>query len=134
MKITVVCCSPERVRDKLCYKGGSSIQKVDIVPDKPKEPAAKPKPKEPEKPKGEEKPEKSDPSPELEVAKMTFEPPVQGYPQMYPQSYHVVGYGYNGYSVPHGMPVAPHGPPQYCGFNGCNDYFSEENPEGCTLM
>ncbi|XP_076899762.1 uncharacterized protein LOC143553714 [Bidens hawaiensis] len=36
VKITVVCCSPERIRDKLCHKGGSSIQRVDIVPNKPR--------------------------------------------------------------------------------------------------
>ncbi|KAI3705327.1 hypothetical protein L1987_75563 [Smallanthus sonchifolius] len=132
VKISVVCCSPERIRDKLCYKGGSSIQKVDIVPDKPKEPAAKPKPKpkEPEKPKGDDKHVKPDPIPKSEVAKMMVEPPVQGYPQMYPVvgSY---GYGYEGY---HGMPVAVTAP-QSSGYNGfSDDFFSEENPQGCSLM
>ncbi|KAK9078648.1 hypothetical protein SSX86_002705 [Deinandra increscens subsp. villosa] len=143
VKISVVCCSPERVRDKLCYKGGSSIQKVDIVPDKPKEPAAKPKkpeePKKPEKPKGgdDNKPMKSDPAPKPEVAKMTFEPPVQGYPQMYPYptiSYPVVEYGYDGYWGPQGAPVTAPQSSGYYGFNGSDDYFSEENPQGCYLM
>ncbi|KAL3820835.1 hypothetical protein ACJIZ3_006740 [Penstemon smallii] len=53
--ITVVCCSPEKIRDKLCYKGGKAIKSIDIkepekkkVPEKPKEPE---KPKIPEKPK-----------------------------------------------------------------------------------
>ncbi|MED6225673.1 hypothetical protein PIB30_095896 [Stylosanthes scabra] len=41
--ITVVCCSPEKIRDKLCYKGGGSIKSIEIV-----EPP-KPKPAEPEK-------------------------------------------------------------------------------------
>ncbi|KAL8210550.1 hypothetical protein R6Q57_004987 [Mikania cordata] len=136
VKITVVCCSPEKIRDKLCYKGGSSVQKVDIVADKPKEPAAKPKePKEPEKPKGNDKPEKLDPRPKPEVAKMIFKPPVQGYPPMYQPNYnHVVGYGYEGYWGPHGMPVTqPQPQPSgYYGFN--NDYFSEENTQGCYIM
>lgn len=56
--IIVVCCSPEKIRDKLCYKGGKVIKSIEIKelgkpekkkePEKPKEPA---KPKEPEKPK-----------------------------------------------------------------------------------
>ncbi|XP_076892740.1 uncharacterized protein LOC143544541 [Bidens hawaiensis] len=68
VKIKVVCCSPEDIRDKLCYKGGGSIQSIEII-EQPKEPAGKPKvtfekpkelekakppadkPKDPEKPK-----------------------------------------------------------------------------------
>ncbi|XP_076957575.1 uncharacterized protein LOC143633082 [Bidens hawaiensis] len=134
VKITVVCCSPERIRDKLCYKGGSSIQKVDIVPDKPKEPEPKPKPKpkEPEKPKVEEKP---DPSPKPEVVKMMFEPPVQGYPQMYPPSYPVVGYGYEGSWGAGGsqeMHVTPQQSSEHYAYR--TDYFSEENPQACSVM
>ncbi|XP_015071626.1 uncharacterized protein LOC107015743 isoform X1 [Solanum pennellii] len=63
--ILVVCCSPERIRDKLCCKGGKAIKSIEIKepakapekPEKPKEPEKKPKvvtfetPKEPEKPK-----------------------------------------------------------------------------------
>ncbi|KAE8664540.1 hypothetical protein F3Y22_tig00112759pilonHSYRG00022 [Hibiscus syriacus] len=50
--ITVTCCSPEKIRDKICYKGGGSIKSIEIKP-----PA---KPKQPEKPKeAEKKPEKS---------------------------------------------------------------------------
>ncbi|KAK6269174.1 hypothetical protein QUC31_013334 [Theobroma cacao] len=66
--ITVVCCSPEKIRDKICCKGGESIKSIEIKPPppppKPKEPEKKPeKPKEaemkPEKPKEpEKKPEK----------------------------------------------------------------------------
>ncbi|KAI3818908.1 hypothetical protein L1987_12729 [Smallanthus sonchifolius] len=46
--IRVVCCDPEKIRDKLCYKGCGAIQSIEII-EKPKEPAAKPaadKPKE----------------------------------------------------------------------------------------
>ncbi|XP_015056859.1 protein PYRICULARIA ORYZAE RESISTANCE 21 [Solanum pennellii] len=58
--ITVVCCNPEKLRDKLCCKGCGVIKSIEIKdppkpkpPEKPKEPE-KPepkKPKEPEKPK-----------------------------------------------------------------------------------
>lgn len=51
VKIMVVCCSPEKIREKLCYKGNGAIQSIEIIekkePEKPK-PAAD-KPKEPEK-------------------------------------------------------------------------------------
>ncbi|KAG6387517.1 hypothetical protein SASPL_152709 [Salvia splendens] len=53
VKITVVCCSPERIRDKLCCKGGKSIKSIKIIDLKPKE-----TPKEPEKPK--EKPKEAE--------------------------------------------------------------------------
>ncbi|XP_062013655.1 protein PYRICULARIA ORYZAE RESISTANCE 21 [Rosa rugosa] len=54
--IQVVCCSPEKIRDKLCYKGGGAIKSIEIkVPEKPKpkepEKPKDQKPKEPEKPK-----------------------------------------------------------------------------------
>ncbi|KAJ8562616.1 hypothetical protein K7X08_031068 [Anisodus acutangulus] len=61
--IVVVCCSPERIRDKLCYKGGKAIKSIEIKePAKPKE-GEKPK----EKPKGSEKPKV-----------VTFEKPKEG--------------------------------------------------------
>ncbi|XP_058728081.1 protein PYRICULARIA ORYZAE RESISTANCE 21-like [Vicia villosa] len=56
--IMVVCCSPEKIRDKLCYKGGGSIKSIEIVdPPKPK-PAEPEKKKEAEKPKAAAEPEK----------------------------------------------------------------------------
>lgn len=172
VKITVVCCSPERVKDKLSYKGGKSIQKIEIVADKPKEssaaaddkPKPKPKPKESDKPKGDndkpkaaEAPRKGDAAPKTEVAKMMFEPPaVDGYPQMYPPmtTYPMVGYGYQqqqqqqGYGgAPfqhsgYGMPVPSssgygHGYAynNHHGYNGnANNYFSQENPQECSIM
>ncbi|KAI3809357.1 hypothetical protein L1987_25329 [Smallanthus sonchifolius] len=89
--------------------------------------------KEPEKPKGDDMPVKPDPSPKSEVARMMVEPPVQGYPQMYPPTYPLVGYGY-GYEGYHGMSVAVTAPQSsgYYGFS--DDFFSEENPQGCSLM
>ncbi|GER51625.1 heavy metal transport/detoxification superfamily protein [Striga asiatica] len=53
--ITVFCCNPEKIRDKLCCKGAKVIKSIEIkdppkpkLPEKPKDPV---KPKEPEKPK-----------------------------------------------------------------------------------
>ncbi|XP_056171841.1 protein PYRICULARIA ORYZAE RESISTANCE 21-like [Syzygium oleosum] len=35
--ITVVCCSPEKIRQKIICKGGETVLSVEILPDKPKE-------------------------------------------------------------------------------------------------
>ncbi|XP_031270368.1 protein PYRICULARIA ORYZAE RESISTANCE 21-like [Pistacia vera] len=40
--IKVVCCSPEKIKQKICCKGGDSIKSIEIIPP--------PKPKEPKKP------------------------------------------------------------------------------------
>ncbi|XP_020220934.1 pollen-specific leucine-rich repeat extensin-like protein 1 [Cajanus cajan] len=75
--ITVVCCSPEKIRDKLCYKGGGSIKSIEILePPKPKpkvdEPGKKPdaadKPK-PEKGGDKPKPEKGGDKPKVDPPK-----------------------------------------------------------------
>ncbi|XP_076959456.1 uncharacterized protein LOC143635516 isoform X3 [Bidens hawaiensis] len=45
--ITVVCCDPEKLRDKLCCKGGKAIQSIEIIepqPPKPKNPDPVPVP------------------------------------------------------------------------------------------
>nr|GMD88556.1 pollen-specific leucine-rich repeat extensin-like protein 1 [Ipomoea batatas] len=64
--ITVVCCSPEKIRDKLCCKGCGVIKSIEIV--EPPKPRAAEKPKEPEKPKPPpekpKEPEKPKPPPE----------------------------------------------------------------------
>ncbi|CDY32237.1 BnaA01g17470D [Brassica napus] len=39
--IKVVCCSPERIMDKLCSKGGGSIKTIEII-EPPKPPPAQP--------------------------------------------------------------------------------------------
>lgn len=59
--IKVLCCNPEKIRDKLCCKGGKVIKSIQIVDDPPKpkapeKPTEVPKPKAPEKPKEAEKP------------------------------------------------------------------------------
>ncbi|KAK2652708.1 hypothetical protein Ddye_012564 [Dipteronia dyeriana] len=70
--IKVVCCSPEKIRDKICCKGRGTIKSIEILkpPEKPK-PAEKPKadpPKPAEKPKADppkpaEKPKADPPKP-----------------------------------------------------------------------
>uniref|UniRef100_A0A2N9GR57 HMA domain-containing protein n=1 Tax=Fagus sylvatica TaxID=28930 RepID=A0A2N9GR57_FAGSY len=58
--IKVVCCSPEKIKEKLIYKGGGVIKSIEIkAPEKPK-PADKPKDEKPkdEKPKDEKPKEK----------------------------------------------------------------------------
>ncbi|KAL6553184.1 hypothetical protein OROGR_007026 [Orobanche gracilis] len=55
--ITVVCCSPEKIRDRLCCKGGKAIKSIEIKePDGPKDPQMMKKKKELEKPEEKEKP------------------------------------------------------------------------------
>ncbi|KAL8160823.1 hypothetical protein V2J09_012312 [Rumex salicifolius] len=53
--IKVVCCSPEKIRDRLCCKGGKSIKSIEILqPKKPPPPlpppAEKPPPEKPDEP------------------------------------------------------------------------------------
>ncbi|XP_071709207.1 uncharacterized protein [Rutidosis leptorrhynchoides] len=94
VKIMVVCCSPEKIRDKLCYKGNGAIQSIEIVEkadkpkeaDKPKPPGDKPKeadkpkpagdkPKEADKPKpAGDKPKESAPKPKPAAADKPKEP------------------------------------------------------------
>lgn len=213
--ITVVCCSPEKIRDKLCYKGGGSIKSIEILdPPKPKaaEPekkkeADKPKP-EPEKKKDAEKPKaeapkqdagkpKAEPEkkkdggekpkaeaekkkdaekPKAEAPKKDAEKPKEKAapeaekpkdkpaPAALPIQPHIappmavpVGMLYAPAPCYEGRPVGPFyeygGPmnyydgyyarPVYDSYGGgrpcyvnnrCDQYFSDENPSGCTIM
>ena len=171
--ITVVCCSPEKIRDKLCYKGGGSIKSIEIL-ELPKPKAEKPKadPPKAEKPKAEpekkkdggEKPkgdapkkeaEKPKPGPEKPKDKPAPAPlPVQ--PHMAAPMAVPVGMLYAPPPCYEGRPVGPgyeYGGPMFCydgyyarpvydsygGGRPCyvnrgDQYFSEENPQGCTIM
>ncbi|KAI4311863.1 hypothetical protein MLD38_036727 [Melastoma candidum] len=74
--IRVVCSSPECIMEKIICKAGDTVESIEIMPDKHKEPEKpKPaeKPKEPEKPKPVEKP-KDPPKPEKPKV-VTVEPP-----------------------------------------------------------
>ncbi|XVE91081.1 hypothetical protein DITRI_Ditri20bG0127200 [Diplodiscus trichospermus] len=66
--ITVVCCNPEKIRDKICCRGGGSIKSIEIKPPpkiqtkagpsgKPEPKVGKPNGKDPIKP-GQDEPEK----------------------------------------------------------------------------
>ncbi|KAL1194691.1 Heavy metal-associated isoprenylated plant protein 6 [Cardamine amara subsp. amara] len=77
--IKVVCCSPERIMDKLCSKGGGSIKTIEIIePPKPQPPPAQQKPKDapkaPEKPKEPEKPKQPEKPKEPEKPKQPEKP------------------------------------------------------------
>ncbi|KAF5756323.1 putative dextransucrase [Helianthus annuus] len=74
VRIKVVCCSPENIRDKLCYKGGGAIQSIEIV-EKPKAPPGD-KPKEPAKPAADKPKEPEKPKPAADKPKETTKPPV----------------------------------------------------------
>ncbi|KAJ9566393.1 hypothetical protein OSB04_002359 [Centaurea solstitialis] len=131
VKISVISCCPDKIRDKLSHKAGTSIQKIEIVVEKPKDAAsakpkpdaAKPKPAaaaakpkadhdKPKTPADDNKPPKGkgdgdgdgDGKKPQVANKMMFEPPVHGYPQiMYPPTNPVVGYGYGyGYGPGYG--------------------------------
>ncbi|KAK2978534.1 hypothetical protein RJ640_010180 [Escallonia rubra] len=62
--IKVACCSPEKIRDKLCYKGGKTIKSIEIV--EPPKPKPLEKSKEPEKRKEPKKPKETKKSKEQE--------------------------------------------------------------------
>lgn len=72
---TVICCSPEKIKEKIQRKGGKSIKAIEIVPEKPKEkPKEAEKPKEPEKPKATEKPKEAAKRKEAEKPKEPAKP------------------------------------------------------------
>lgn len=175
--IKVVCCDPEKFRDKLCCKGCGVIKSIEIKqppkpkpPEKPKEPEKpkviekpkepekpkvvpkepeKPKPKEPEKPKEPPKPQPVAPPPAPQPVPIM---PVQEYPQ--PPPGYCCGQCYHGHTGGpcyqwYGRPVPP--PPcyNYCGYSygpgpygygkgcyvsRCDQYFSDENATGCSIM
>ncbi|CAM8890609.1 unnamed protein product [Rhodiola kirilowii] len=173
--ITVICCNPEKIRDKLCNKGRGSIKSIEIKepdPPKPKEitppPAAKSKP--PKQPPPPDKapdpvpkipdPVQDPPKPQELVPKPpnSAPKPVEPYPmfgsepiptcceQCYggraggpcnygygaPSQIYYDGY-YNGRIVGY-IGYGPNGPNRICHPGRCADYFSEENPVGCSVM
>ncbi|XP_038691978.1 protein PYRICULARIA ORYZAE RESISTANCE 21-like isoform X2 [Tripterygium wilfordii] len=92
--IKVVGCSPEKIKKKICCKGGNSVKDIEIVPEKKK--------KEPEKPKQPEKPKEPEKKPQPCSCNP---PPVAGLPigvccpgccggRGCWRCYHGYGYGY----------------------------------------
>jgi len=159
--ITVVCCYPEKIRDKLSYKGGKTIKSIEIKPKEPEKPKASEKPKEPEKPKSNgnlapaptpvpvpKAPEATPPLPLL--APMIQVVPFQGYPSIFPyEGFYepfledrAVGPYYIGYGRPepnygnYGYNNYGYGP-----YNGgrpyvyqCDYYANDGNNSACTIM
>ncbi|XP_048132291.1 protein PYRICULARIA ORYZAE RESISTANCE 21-like [Rhodamnia argentea] len=85
--ITVVCCSPEKVRQKICCKGGCCILGIDIILPKPdtknqstqtKEPDTQDKSTQTKEPDTQDKSTQTGPA-----GKLCSPPPVLGYPPVY---------------------------------------------------
>ncbi|GLT25011.1 hypothetical protein SLA2020_001680 [Shorea laevis] len=126
--IKVMCCSPEKIRDKLRCKGGRSIKSIEIK--KPPEKKEKEQKKPPEK--KEEKQEKS-PEGSEKNPKEKEKPPAEGKPSL--PTLQV--------TLPLGFCWDPYG---YCGRPvcdcwgwgcyrcGCVNYCTEENQILCTIM
>ena len=144
VRVTVVCCSPEKMRDKLCYKGGGSIRSIEIV--EPPKPKAEPeKKKEGEKPKGKTtKPQEEPPStggavdpPPVQPA-VVFAEPMPVSVLAYPAPAHPVGLFY--YGGP-GGPTGFYGRPIYDSYGGGGPSYVrghdqnpwEEEESGCTI-
>ncbi|XP_076898460.1 uncharacterized protein LOC143552039 isoform X2 [Bidens hawaiensis] len=194
--ITVVCCDPEKLRDKLCCKGGKAIQSIEIIEPQPPKPNPKPQPPkpknpdpvpvpQPQPPPSVKKPDpipqpqpinkpdpipqpvpvkKPEPIPQPEPVKKPEPVPVPVPPIPQPQPEPVLmpmdplwppvsvccqecyeGRGGGPCHYGYGRPVPPPPGPCYYGFGygydyrppcyvtRC-DYFSEENPQGCSIM
>ncbi|KAM5570566.1 protein PYRICULARIA ORYZAE RESISTANCE 21 [Rosa sericea] len=158
--IKVVCCCPEKIRDKLCCKGGGAIKSIEIKePEKPKPPSPAPKPAPAPAP----KPAPA-PAPKPAPAPVPACPPRPVNPCCPPRPVNPccpprpvnpccptrpvnpccmdcyegrpggpceTGYGYGGY----------YGRPVYDSYGGGRSYcvtrphcFSEENPQACAIM
>ncbi|XP_056172157.1 uncharacterized protein LOC115689320 isoform X2 [Syzygium oleosum] len=89
--ITVVCCSPEKVRQKICSKGKDFILGIDIIPPKQErpDPGAENKPTETKQPGKKDqstqttKTKELGPTPVAPPAERVPPPPVLGYPPVY---------------------------------------------------
>ncbi|XP_021828077.1 chitin-binding lectin 1-like isoform X2 [Prunus avium] len=140
--IKVVCCSPEKIRDRICCKGGGAIKSIEIKePEKPKPQPPKPQPPKPVDPPPNPPPPRvpaCHPPPKPVNVNACCMDCYHGHPGGPCQT----GYGrvalciqYDGY----------YGRPVYDSCGGCRSYntnycvarsdcCSEENPQGCTVM
>ncbi|KAB1209448.1 hypothetical protein CJ030_MR6G023779 [Morella rubra] len=137
--IKVVCCSPDKIKVKICCKGGDSIKGIEIKP--PPKPVKKIEPEKQEK-KESEKPKQPPPPP----AVVPVCPPPRGIPigaccrecsEGYGGGPCFQGYGcrpppcYEAYWRP--VYDSYGGGYRHCYVSPCY-YISEENPAGCTIM
>ncbi|XP_009796355.1 protein PYRICULARIA ORYZAE RESISTANCE 21 [Nicotiana sylvestris] len=151
--ITVVCCNPEKIRDKLCSKGCGVIKSIEIKdPEKPKKPekpieAEKPtvviieKPQKDPKPNPVAQPPQPPPPPEL-IMVQKYPPPPHGYCCGQCYEGHIGGPCYQMYGrmLPPDPCYDNYGPRPYgyrrgCYVSRCDEYyFTEENATGCSIM
>lgn len=138
--IKVVCCSPEKVADKLCKNGGGAIKKIEYGIENPMvpKPKAPEKPKEGDKPKDGDKPkeaEKPKPAPAASSSQTMIYNSEPGHP-MY-------GGSYNGYYQEYGSyPETQWGQPMYNGYPsrpiydsyGGGGWKGDETGSSCTIM
>ncbi|CAL1352193.1 unnamed protein product [Linum trigynum] len=145
--ITVLCCSPEKVMEKIACKGGESVKGIEIVKPPPPKPEEEPKkPDEPPRPKeisadmGKPKEQPKD----RETAKAVMSSPAlpmcychrefyEGRGVAPPPCYSVQGHPcYEGY----GRPVYDSWGGGYRGgyYVSRGECFSDDNPSDCILM
>ncbi|KAI4311866.1 hypothetical protein MLD38_036730 [Melastoma candidum] len=143
--ITVVCCSPECIKEKIIRRGGNTVESIKIMPDKPKEPV-----KPPANSQASNLSTRT-PGPSKNVPNVPWNPlpPPPPPPGPVPM-YHPIGVCcccccYEGGLCHHGWGLMCSdgcGQPAYeCqggnrGYtvSSCCEYLSEENPWGCRIM
>ncbi|KAL4310220.1 hypothetical protein GQ457_01G043650 [Hibiscus cannabinus] len=148
--IRVVCCDPEKLRDKLCCKGGGSIKSIEIKPPPKPTPAPAPKPKPTPAPASAPKTKptpapKPVPTPTPVPAPIPTPKPREPCPPppiAYPvpmgscctECYHGIGGGpcYSGGPPP--LPRPCYCRPVYDSWASDGYCYSDQNPQGCSIM
>jgi len=131
--ITVLCCDPEKLRDKICCKGCGTIKSIEIV--------------ETSKPKPPETPEENPPPP---LKRKPENPPPAPPPKAVPIIVCCVpcyegregGPCFHGYGRPPPCYDAYYGRPVYDSYGGgrpcyvsrCDEYVCEDNTSACSIM
>ncbi|KAH8487891.1 hypothetical protein H0E87_023826 [Populus deltoides] len=154
--ITVVCCSPEKIKEKIIYKGSEAVKSIEIkAPEKRKEPAPKTQGADDgnDKPKGPDKPKKlivepSKPNEPEKLKVVNVEPLHPG--TCCAECYRGISGGpcYHDYGRPAPPSYEIYGRPvhdSWGGSGGCGcrrsgyyacrcEYDCEDNPSSCTIM
>ncbi|GLT24848.1 hypothetical protein SLA2020_000160 [Shorea laevis] len=156
--IKVVCCSPEKIRDKLCCKGGGCIKSIEIKKPDEKKPSQPPKPKNPPQPPIQPPPQTQlpttpKPKPKDEPVKLSLDLELglhlEGRPVPPPPKIPPIPLGFCCSDCYSGRPGGPcsrgwqvqrnlcYGRPVYDSWGGYGSgcgYFSEEDQQGCLIM
>ncbi|KAK3221413.1 hypothetical protein Dsin_008438 [Dipteronia sinensis] len=134
--IKVVCCSPEKIRDKICCKGRGTIISIEILIPKPPDPP-KPTPPKPDPPGGPGKPTKPEHKPPVSGFCCTECSEGRGggpcYNPCYGQPAVIYFDRYCGRQV-YGSCGCGGYRGNYYGSRCCEYYFIEDNSQGCTIM